>query len=576
MRCQKLKSYREEELEELRQKIIKAIRFSKRFWMTYRENTFGIASIINLIYKKSFIEVLFFTNSDVIKEGLPLLKIYTPIEDEIDFSEIIFDPDLDEAGKIDPTKILQRMRRLIRVEFQRHLQLLNSEVKLIDDRFENYQIKTNPYHREIRVYFPNFVVKLEINLEKYPILPTFSFSKPLLKIISEKEFSELDIIKNWDISNPPHVYEIIDKICDIIAERVKIKALKENSQYLVVNRVSFGNIIDNLSFKIHKGKSIGIVFDETHFEKGDPRLDLLNLFDTITGNQIPSSGLIEVFGNPLVLLSKQDKARIFILPQAYDSTITKMRIKKALTYKTNLKDIYDKKKSDFNLVLNEAGLSQSLDEIMGEFLKEKSYSFSRKKQFIKKVLESTGLLHKKNKKFSKLTPLEFLMFSITRALIQSPTIIMFSIPFGILGKLEYEKFNSYMDKIKENFHLILIFHGPEEIVSNCDQILTISKTTSNIGTFNDYIESLPHYGEILSIELNDPDESSLQDLRNMKEIDVIIEERKKEKYKIFVKENIPEVIIHITELLGSSLYSFKRYTASIGEYMEFIESKSSY
>ena len=70
--------------------------------MTYRENTFGIASIINLIYKKSFIEVLFFINSDVIKKGLPLLKIYTPIEDEINFSEIIFDPDLDEEGKIDP------------------------------------------------------------------------------------------------------------------------------------------------------------------------------------------------------------------------------------------------------------------------------------------------------------------------------------------------------------------------------------------------------------------------------------------------------------------------------------------
>ena len=568
-----MKNSREAELEHLRKKILEAIRFSKRFWMTYRENTFGIASIINLIYKKSFIEVLFFTNSEVITKGIPILKIYTPIKDEIDFSEIIFEPDFDEDGTINPVKIIQRMRRLIRVEFQKHLNLLNSEVNLIDDRFENYKITTNPYYREIRIYYPSFVIKLKINLEKYPILPTFLFSKSLSKIISEKEFSELKIIKDWDLEHPPHVYELIEKLCELIPRRVKVKELKENSQYLVLKRVSVGNIINNLSFKIHRGKSVGIIFDEKRLENSDPRLDLLNLFDTIAGNHTEFSGLIEIFGKPLVLVSKEEKAKIFILPQAYDSVITKMRIKKALKYKINLKEIYKKKKSDFNLILRDAGLAQSLDEIMGEFLKEKSYSFNRKKQFISKVLESTGLLNKKNKKFSKLTPLEFLLFSITRALIQSPTIIMFSIPFGILGKLEYDKFNSYMDKIKENFHVVLIFHAPEEIVSNCDQILTITKSTSNIGSLNDYIEKLPHYGEILNVELNNPDELSIQKLKDMKEIDVIIEERKQEKFKIFIKDSIPEVIIQITELLGPSLYSFKRSTASIGEYMEFIESK---
>lgn len=568
-----MKNSREEELEQLREKILKAIRFSKRFWLTFRENTFGIASIMNLIYKKSFIEVLFFTNSDVLEKGMPLLKIYTPIEDEIDFSEIIYNPDFEEDGTIDPVKIVQRMRKLILVEFQRHLSLLESEVKLIDDKFENYQIKNNPYYREIRISYPNFALKLKINLEKYPLLPTFSFSRSLSKIISEREFSELDIIKNWKVEHPPHIYEIIEKICELVPTRVKIKDLKVNSQFLTLNRVSVGNIIENLTFKIHRGKSIGIIFDEKRLENSDPRLGLLNLFDTIAGNQTDFSGTIEVFGKATLLLTKQEKTKIFILPQAYDSTIMKMKIKKAIKYNTNLNEIYKKKKSDFNIILRDAGLAQSLDEIMGVFLEEKSYNISRRKQFIKKVLESTGLFNKKNKKFSKLTPLEFLLFSITQALIQSPTIIMFSIPFGILGKLEYEKFNSYMDKIKENFHVVLIFHGPEEIVSNCDQILTITKSTSKIGSFNDYIEGLPHYGEILHIELNEPEDLVIQRLRELKEIDLIIEERKKEKFKIFVKNNIPEVIIQITELLGPSLYSFKRSTASIGEYMEYIESR---
>ncbi|MCK4381257.1 MAG: hypothetical protein KAW51_08985, partial [Candidatus Lokiarchaeota archaeon] len=115
-----LKDPRNVELERLRLKILDAVRFSKRFWMTYRENTFGIASILNLIYKKSFIEVLFFTNKDVIDRGVPLLKIYTPLVDEFDFNEIIFEPDFDDDGLVSPKRIIERMRKHIIKEFQNH------------------------------------------------------------------------------------------------------------------------------------------------------------------------------------------------------------------------------------------------------------------------------------------------------------------------------------------------------------------------------------------------------------------------------------------------------------------------
>ena len=127
-----MKSNNISELERLRSKILEAIRFSKRFWMTYRENTFGVASIVNLVYKKSFLEVLFFTNKDVLEKKVPALKIYTPLEDEIDFSEILINPDFDEAGLISPEKIIKRMRRIIRRELQSHLAVLYKEAELIN------------------------------------------------------------------------------------------------------------------------------------------------------------------------------------------------------------------------------------------------------------------------------------------------------------------------------------------------------------------------------------------------------------------------------------------------------------
>lgn len=170
-----MKSSREMELDRLRLKILDAVRISKRFWITYREGTFGIASIINLIYKKSFVEVLFYTNTDVMEKGVPLLKIYTPLEDEIYFGEILMEPDFDEDGLISPKKIINRMRRLILREFQNHLGILDQEIKLIDDNYENYAIDNIPYHREIRISYSNFIISVDINFERYPLPPNITF-----------------------------------------------------------------------------------------------------------------------------------------------------------------------------------------------------------------------------------------------------------------------------------------------------------------------------------------------------------------------------------------------------------------
>ncbi|MEJ2294702.1 MAG: hypothetical protein P8Y23_08020, partial [Candidatus Lokiarchaeota archaeon] len=187
----------------------------------------------------------------------------------------------------------------------------------------------------------------------------------------------------------------------------------------------------------------------------------------------------------------------------------------------------------------------------------------------------TGLLNKKKKKFSELTSLEFLLFSIGRALLQAPSIIMFSVPFGMLGRLDFEKFYKYMDNIKNTFHLILIFHAPEEVVRNCDQILTITKKEAITGTYDDLIKDLPYNGEIINIELNKPQEEDIKKMYELKEVDLIIEERKMEKFKIFVKENPNNLIVRMAELFGPSLFSFKRTKASLSEYIEFVVNKKS-
>ncbi|MFX1329298.1 MAG: hypothetical protein ACFE91_14305 [Promethearchaeota archaeon] len=567
----KLKKSGNIELEQLRLKILDAVRFSKRFWMTYREQTFGIASILNLIYKKSFIEVLFFTNKDVMERGVPLLKINTPLEDEFDFNEIIVEPDFDEDGLVSPKKIIERMRNLIIKEFQNHIMTLSKEVELLDDRFENHMIENNPYYREIRIYFPYFDIELKINFEKYPLLPSFTFSRTLSKIISEREFNNEDIIKNWNPLNPLHIYQLIEKICNIVENRLKLDRLTYNSQHLILENVSINNGVQHVFFKIHRGKSLGILYDEKQLSDIDHKYDLFYLFWAISGNYSEFLGKIEIFGKEIQFLNKKDLAKILILPEAHESETINMKVKKAIKYKINLKEILKDRKNKLQLLLKTAGFVPKVDEIMEEIFIAPSKRFFYRKTVIKNALDATGLLLKKNKRCSELNHLDFLLFSIARALLKYPSIIMFFIPFEILDRLEYDKFNNYMQKIKEKFHVVLIIHGPEGIISNCDKILTIGKKESKIGTFNKLIEELPQSGEIITIELNNPDEKLIKTLYQFDEIAKVQEERKNEKYKIFMKGNPNKMIIQIIELFGKYLFSFKRHKASLEDYKEFFE-----
>jgi hypothetical protein len=122
---------RDIELFLLKSKIIKAIRFSERYWMIYKEKTFGIATIIDLTYKKSYIEILLFTNIDVIQKGLPLIKIHTPSKTIFNFNEVLIEPDFDEDGLVSPVKIIERVNNLIAKEINYHLTILNYEIELL-------------------------------------------------------------------------------------------------------------------------------------------------------------------------------------------------------------------------------------------------------------------------------------------------------------------------------------------------------------------------------------------------------------------------------------------------------------
>ena len=586
-----LENVRENELKRLRLKVIEAIRFSEHYWMIFKERTFGIATILDLTYKKIYIEILFFTNFDVMKLGIPLLKIYTPSETRFDFSEVIVDPEFDEDGLISPKKIIARVNVLIEKELNYHLSILNKEIQLVNEYFENYSIKNNPNNRKIRIYYPDteIALKLNLNLENYPIMPKISDKNQIIvekfvktyrekiwellrakirgetkKIADEKHLKKTDflidteiindwdkIMKMWDKEKYPHIFELI----------IVILNLKKESQHLIFNNVSITNSITNFNLKMHRGQTLGIYYEN---DKKDNQF-ISNFFKVIDGSQIDFSGEIFLFGKYIKLAAKEALEKNVIISHELDEKLIKMTVKKAIRHNIDIKPKWKIRKRLLDKSTTSSGFLSKVDEIISLPPKYKT-----KKNFVNSTLEITGLLNKKKEKLSNLTPVEKLIFSLSRALLKSAEIIMFTIPQDKFQKVKIEQFNRYMNNIKRRFHVIIIIHGEKEIVSQCDQILTVVGNSVELGSINEYISKIPHAGDIITIELNNPNEKLLNEIFNIESV-IFLTERINEKYTIFTKEDPDVVIQKIIQLAGPYLYSFNKRKANYGEYLEYLK-----
>lgn len=564
---------RKEELELLRKKIVDAIRFSERYWLIYRQATFGLATVLDLEYKRSFIEVLFFTNTDVLEKGVPLIKINTPIETMVDFNQILVDPDFDEDGLISPKKVIERIDKLIKREFQHHIDVLNREMKLLNENFENFQIDQIPYNRNVRIYFPGFYVELTVNFENYPLRPLFKFSKFLSRIISLKEFLYQEIIAKWNELNPPHIVDLIDKLVEIIISKLEIRNYYKYYQHLLLEDVSINDDLDDISFRLTRGQSMGILYEGSS-ESSEEQINIMKFFSCIAGKNEDFSGNIKLFGKFIQLATDEDMEGIFIIPEAIDSQMASLKLKKAIKFEIPTK-IKDKRSRDeFLEILRMAELTTVINEWMTRGLFWKSISFfkdyRKKRSLRKKALKITGLYNKRKHTVSELKALDYFLFCIARTLIQSPDIIMFSLPKGLLNRLQYEKFKKYLEDIKKKFHVVLLIHGPENIINDCDKILTITEKKIESGTKKELINKIPQSGELITVELNYPNDEAIKELFEL-ESAIVIEERKHEKYKLFPKENPDKLIKKLIHIFGSDLYSFKRYRASLGEFAQFLE-----
>jgi ABC-type branched-subunit amino acid transport system ATPase component len=470
-------------------------------------------------------------------------------------------------------------------ELKYHIGILDNEVQLIEEHFESYPIENNPYYRKFRICLPDFVIKLRLDLTNYPLLPSLSeknqmilekyvetYREKIIELLREKFRGELrqkiektriikdnlsfnlEVVKTWDSKEPPHMYELINSLF----------CIEEGSQHLVINDLMLTEDLSNITFNIHRGQSIGIFYEKA--EDLIIKYSILKFFEIIAGIRSEFSGDIKIFGKYLQLTPIDELKKNIIASHRLDTKIQNMKIKKAIRQNIKITPKWKIRKRVIGSRAESSGRLDSLDRIVTI-----SPKYKRKKHFINDALEVTGLLNRKKEKISNLSIIECLLFSISKALLKSPKVIMLSVPPGELNRLQGENFNRFMNNVKKKFHVALIIHGWKNVISNCDKILTIRGKKIELGKLDDFLSKVPHSKDIITIELNNPDSNALLKMFEIKNA-LFLTERRNEKYKIFTTRGDPNHLIQqLLELIGPYIYSFKKSKATFGEYLEYLE-----
>ncbi|MHA1819841.1 MAG: hypothetical protein ACTSU2_05620 [Promethearchaeota archaeon] len=580
-------------LKKLRDYVTDALRYAENFWLVYRDNTYGMAGFIDLRYKKSFIEIIFFT-PEVAKtqHNGKHIEIHSPVLNELSLFRVIDSPVLDDEGMVIPVEVFKLIEKIVDANIQGYLYLLNNQVSSLNSNYENYPIEDNPYNRVIYIYSSLTEESLELSLKlkrlfRFEIYINFVMfpRMPVVRIEAEtlpkpfrtkfkalnSQLDQLDVFKDWDEFNPASIEFIVDRICDFVFKSFHLEPWNAENQKFMVKNLEIDKDLPLISFELHRGQSLGIIYSkeilqnlnqtsyqgQTDEKAGSKSNEILYLFRQIMGIKTvpglsPNSSIF-LFGmnikshrsksindddNNSLQMLKSIRNSLFILDSTIEPALMNLKVKRAIKKGIQIRSKVEKIRTNRKLVrlaLEITGLANHMDDILGE-----------------------------------LTTFDRLKFRIARALLQDPQIIMLSFSTKLLDRMGIKPFKQMIKRITKTFHTIILLHSAREIVSDCDQILTISENSVDSGPVDELVLKIPQSGEVISVELNLADESVLSKMLSLTGA-YFIEERKNEKYKIFSKEDPDSLVIRLLDLVGPYLYRLRRKRPDLEDYLEFKE-----
>ena len=510
----------------LRRKVMEAIKETEKYWLIFSYETYGIAGYFQLPHKKIYIELLFFAPES---DSYPFL-IHAVGNTTLDFADLYKKYKI--SSNIEPLAVIKDLEKLVFSQSKEQTKKLENEIREIRKENILIPIKDQKFTYIFRLIYGKITIDLVIDLSKYPRAPVISLKSPehekeLKKIHSEiptliKQTTD-EQIKKWKENSPTPISELLMDVETQIGSSLKEEEIwiRKKTQFIETEDLVIGENYKEITFKVRKGEHLGI------YSKSDQQVD--SLFRILSRQSQSYRGKLNIFGNE----ESQSKNT-----EDYRSTIIWL-----------------------NFTFSDEELNKKIKQIVEAPRKMK-----------KKALEGVFLDYDTSKRLRDCSEIELLRIKIANALCLQAGAIALRIPTENLGKMETEQISRIVTKIKENFDVILLIHGPKEIIENCDKILVLKDTekTEKAGTLEELNEKMPETGEIILLQLSNPTQEEIATLYQLPDTEVI-ELRKGEKFKIFSRLNPETLIIQLFEKFGTKIFNLQRNKMRLGELLELNE-----
>jgi ABC-type multidrug transport system ATPase subunit len=494
-----------------------------RFWAIYQDYMQGVAGYIRANEARVYCEILFPENYPK-KNAIFKFPKKTSVKILNRYKELT-----NKNKNINPIEILDELKIITGTLPPQGVILeedLENEIKRAE---KYYKIQPSKDKYLLKIEFESshsFYYSVELSLHNYPKSIEITFSNDLTKTIGQS--SSLDIIKNWNPKNPLDILEIIDYVNKIL--KTCRKTLTEDQKISIrnLNVTSNGVIIKDLNFPIPSGELVGIRTENPEIIKP--------FFNCFIGKQ-NFSGEIMIFNKFI-----SDKSLKII----YLDFITD--------------DLYDL----FHLNSN-TKFKKAVNQI-------KSHEIDSK--MVDNVLIITQLDTVKNSKLKNLTETQKRRAILALSLMTQPDLILINKPEFELNDTEQKRIWRIIKELNENYFITTIIYSESIYIKNCNVILIINEMGEllDFGTHEKLISLLPT-NDIIILQLNKYENKDINYIQSIPEVQFIVEERKGEKYRIFTKKNISNIVKLLFNELGDKIFNISKQKPDLKDIVPYLRYK---
>ncbi len=498
---------------QIREQVLATVKSTKGYWMILKNTRFGIAGYVKSLNQKYYLEILFTDEPEN-----PFL-IFAPNVSRY-FVNLIYS--LATQQKLSsPSEVFALAQKILEKMSMQKNEEIKKELEVLREFYNCHQKGDNIFNQQVHIETSQGTFEFSLNFDKYPSPPKLDISSALLKKLQLNKAQDLPYFSDWDEANPKPLLSLFNELEDRIREQAQVP-IPRGSQILDFEKVKVRADAPEINCHLVRGQAMGLYTENAEL--------IEDLYQTLGLGQPPLTGKIYFFGADF----SPDCAHYDVreIAKGRPPALNSKSVANAAAYNLRRPKTVKNRKKHLNVLL----------------------ALVRLENFAKKKVKA-------------LSDFEVWRLHLVRALYEDPSLLLVSMPREILTRLEIQQARDILDEVRTARNCVLIVAGPQDILANCDKVITLQKErSSEAHNYQKLIEETFGKSKVISLLLRRPDEGVVAKLSQIPGITLKVE-RKGEKFRLYAQKNPDDFLQEIFQVAGQEILSFEKLPPSLNDYL---------